>query len=398
MAAISIGLSCYFIDKHVARYLLILSSVISMFLVVNRYRLIDFKRKEYLLWPMSLGIFLLSTGHGWLVHGGDVDYKRFKITLEITLMGVFIYWYLLSRKPDSTIRSLLFWCLAGGLAIAGFLALLKWHETNFLDRIWLETKRINISAGTLLLLLASVSVFLLSLRSRLLTLICCLSVGLGVVGVYASGSRGAWLGIAALLCITGFWLICNRSGKIKKISLLLLVMLIMVGGMLQFSDSFNQRLETTTTSIERYLNQEGTFRTSSVGTRFEMWHSAVNSIADNPLHGLGGAPLLERLKHKEHSYLFSNNNPHVHNDILEAGQSRGLLGLVSVIFLLVMPAYIGWVKRSNEYGRVLLTVALVFFVVCLFDSFLVTKFSLFYYISIISVLSALALKSDPENG
>lgn len=384
---IASGLALYFVDKHIGRHLIVISSAIALILIFisKRARL---KFDESFLWPMTLFIFLLSLLISFIVHQGGVDSKRFYEALEILSVGGAIYFFLLTRQKSIHAESI-FWLLAAGSVFTGIAGLALWEEYGFNRRISLGSSMINISAGTQIILLASVLAFAVHRVLDWKTIILVIAIVLEVVGIFASGSRGAWLGILVIFVLAGFWVFMKRGAG--STSLIILTLLFVSAlAILQATPQVEKRLAVSKSDFQEYIS-DSTNRKSSVSLRFEMWRSAYDGFIQNPLTGMGGAKLGLRWHGQEHDYKILNYSPHVHNDILEAAQSRGLLGMVGVLLILFTPMYLGWRYREGVYGKVLVTVTCGFGLVCLFDTHLVMKFSLFYYVVLVSLVTALML-------
>jgi len=212
------------------------------------------------------------------------------------------------------------------------------------------------------------------------------------VSVFASGSRGAWLGLVAVVGVSGFLLILRLRMSWKVTVPFVLVLTLGLLALLQ-TPQVQQRIAHGQSDMHQYFS--GGKRTTSLGLRLEMWRSAWDGFIENPLTGMGAASLGERWQGVEHDYHLVSFSPHVHNDFLEAAHSRGLLGLVSVSLILFTPIYFGWRYRKRVYGKVLVTACSGFLLVGLFDTFLVMKFALFYYVVLVSVLLGL-LYGDSE--
>lgn len=377
------GLSVYFLDKHIGRSLVTLGSAlcfISLIVSWKKNGLNKLNLQQH-LWPLTLVFLLCSLFLAWTVHDSDMDFRRLHEAFEISLMGGVLYYFFASRQTLHA-DHLIGWALSFGLALTGIVAFFLWQKQGYSGRIWQGTSMINISAGTQILLLGSVFAFIFYKFSLLKSLLLFFVIGVGSVGIFASGSRGAWLGMIGLYVVTAFWLISRLNMGRKAIASVVLILSLCVVGLLH-TPQVEQRIAHGKYDMKQYF--DGGRKTTSLGLRLEMWRSAMDGFLEHPFVGMGGSSVGQRWEGITHEYHLINSSPHVHNDFLEGAQSRGITGLLSVILLLCLPLYMGWKNRQLFLGKTLFTVGSGFLIVCLFDSHLVMKFALFYYVILISI-------------
>lgn len=385
------GLALYFVDKHLGHGLVVGTAIIAILcaLLGKPIHLLTRDRVVY-IWPLVLFLFVLSLGIGSLVHGTESDLRRLHEAFEICLIGVFLFFIFSLKSP--VFESHLPWLLALGAGITGVITLLAWEKVGFSRRMWQGTSMINISAGTQILLVGALLGFLIAQKLSWKSWMLGLAIALGSVSIFASGSRGAWLGLIAVVGVSGFLLVLRLRMSWKVTVPFVLVLAFGLVALLQ-TPQVQKRITHGQSDLHQYFS--GGKRTTSLGLRLEMWRSAWDGFIEYPLNGMGAASLGKRWQGIEHDYHLVPSSPHVHNDFLEAAHSRGLLGLVSVMLVLLIPIYLGWRYRGSIYGKGLFTACSGFLVVGLFDTFLVMKFALFYYVVLVSVLLGL-LYSERE--
>lgn len=387
------GLASYFYDKYLGRKLIVIAAVVSLGLVIKHLGTLRLHLRDTALWPLSLLFLVMSLGLTWLIHQGGVDGRRLHEAFEISLIGAVLYLYIVKQPAHVSMSvSIVMWVLALGTAATGIISAVSWQESGFVRRMWLGTSMINISAGTQLLLVAAVAAFTAQRKVDRVTPLLVIAVLLGSVGVFSTGSRGAWLGLLTVHIISAGWMIRKLESK-RILIVALTAVLISTLVALSFVPQVKHRVVVAMTQVESYFSEEPQ-RKTSVGLRFEMWRSALDGLIRYPLTGMGGAQLGERWQGEQHDFQLTSSSPHVHSDYLEAAQTRGLIGLLSVFLMLFIPVYLGWKYRHSLYGKTLLTIALSFSVVCVFDTHLVMKFALLYYITLISVLTGLMFQAE----
>jgi len=389
------GLALYFPNKYVGHGFVVVAALLGLaqLLIATRQHFI--KWSWGIVWPAALLVMLLSLLVGYFVHGGDKDWRRLNEFIEIAAIG-FVLFLVFSQFSSEEVRvkKLMPWVLALGAGITGLLLISTWSKYGFNGRMWQGTSMINISAGTQIILVGSLMGFLVASKFHWSRLFWVVAIALGSVSIFASGSRGAWLALLTCFCLAGLFLFSKTGWKV--IVTTSLVAVLSFYALLQ-TNQVQQRIEHGKNDIAKYI--DGGQRKTSLGLRFEMWRSAWDGFVAHPFTGMGAAPLGQRWQGIDHDYHLVPLSPHVHNDFLEAAQSRGLLGLTSVLLLLIAPVYLGWRYRESQYGKALFVATGGFIVACLFDSHLVMKFALFYYVTMQSVLLGLLIsdvsKSTP---
>jgi O-antigen ligase len=169
---------------------------------------------------------------------------------------------------------------------------------------------------------------------------------LGLVGMFLSLSRGAWMGIVAAAVV--YVLLAAN----KKMVLGFLALGIIVAGIVAITPNLRYRV------LLPFYGEK------SAVARLSLWHTAGTEIADNPILGKGVNGFSENWdQYNKDGGLEHYNFPH--NIFLNFWIDAGLLGLVSVLLILIAASVQGikqWrTGRTNvvALGIVLFVVAMV---------------------------------------
>lgn len=159
----------------------------------------------------------------------------------------------------------------------------------------------------------------------------------GILGSLFSGSRGGWVGFPIVLMVlyraygTGF------SPKLKVAA----VVAVLIAGVAVYAVpqlGVQSRVHQAFNDINLYISGEN--RSTSLGSRFEMWRGATLLIQEKPLIGWGSngyeqamAALGEEgvIEQEAASY------GHAHNEFIDAFAKRGLIGLFVLLALYIIP-------------------------------------------------------------
>jgi O-antigen ligase len=214
--------------------------------------------------------------------------------------GVALYQTLeLGTRADGTINAVIF----GGISmLLGFMSLASWRQFSKVNYVYL---------WPILGFLSGVTASLLSL------------------------SRGSWIIAPALIICTIVYVYYNITNKrrllLALIAGLIFAFLIMLWWLWPY---LQPRINTAIEQWGQYFSG-GDYKTS-IGYRLEIWKAALLVTQDSPLlgAGMGGrqqafAGLLEDGRVRDISYLY-----HVHNQILQDGADKGLLGIASYFALM----------------------------------------------------------------
>ncbi len=173
---------------------------------------------------------------------------------------------------------------------------------------------------------------------------------LGIFGIFASGTRGAFLGFAAgigVLCI-GYILALHKDSKYRKI-----FVGIMIAGLLFLGSSYAFRTAPIVKSIPLVSQLVNTNITGgTANTRIMAWGIAVESWKERPVFGWGPNNYYhafnkyyrpEFLQHGFQETWFDN----AHSAFFNTLAVQGVLGMISYLGLFLVPLVLLW-KRFRE--------------------------------------------------
>ncbi|MGR5152153.1 O-antigen ligase family protein [Photobacterium swingsii] len=170
---------------------------------------------------------------------------------------------------------------------------------------------------------------------------------LGILGSLLSGSRGGWVFLPIALI---YLVYANRDVfSLKKISLLIISVLFIGFTAIQLNPDIASRISHSIQNVQDYASNKNT--DTSIGDRFQLWESAINSFSHYPILGAGYKERLVLRKEFAESgainQTIGNNDTHSHNQYLEDLSVRGTLGFLALLGILFTPIYI-FNKNNNN--------------------------------------------------
>lgn len=164
------------------------------------------------------------------------------------------------------------------------------------------------------------------------------SFSLGCCAVIFSLSRGAWVTLPFLFIVMLFlWY------KQKVITLKSLVLLSLIGSMLIATAGFTPQVQSRFNAIKQDIQAYEHNKLTSVGLRIALWEVAMKAIPTHPILGFGlhnkqQVPINflenEDLKQSLHQL------GHFHNEYLTTLVTKGSIGLISLLLLLLAPVFL----------------------------------------------------------
>ncbi|MDH5570327.1 MAG: O-antigen ligase family protein [Gammaproteobacteria bacterium] len=201
-----------------------------------------------------------------------------------------------------------------------------------------------------------------------------IALSLGLISSFLSMSRGAWVAIPALF-IAFVWFSRSRiSLKMSSLFASLLILLLTIIYTIPQTGVSN-RIHETINNISRYQQSDinSDDRQTSIGSRLEMWQASWQIFLNNPLLGAGWGNYTEQAKKlvaRGERHPTVADYPHPHNQYLSHLASGGMLGFISLLLLLITPAWIFYrnIKYSSNpdiqriaFAGLLLLIAYAFF-------------------------------------
>ena len=159
----------------------------------------------------------------------------------------------------------------------------------------------------------------------------------GVMGSLFSGSRGGWVGfpIVLLVLYRAYGTQLSTSWKVAAMSAVL------IGGLTVYAVpqmGVQARVHQAFNDVALYVSGEN--RSTSVGSRFEMWRGAAQLIQEKPLMGWGSNGYADAMADLGEAGVISAEAArygHAHNEFIDAFAKRGLLGLAVLLALYLVP-------------------------------------------------------------
>ncbi len=278
-----------------------------------------------------------------LIKGANLSYLDWSSRLLYAIPVIF----LLLKYPLSLKK--LQWGIVGGAIIAGIVAII---QVSFFDvgraysnlhTAW-SKGYMPIQSGdmamTLGLLSLSLGLFHLKKKKYAFAALALIAMLLGVGGSFLSGSRGGWL---AIPIVFAYLLIEHRKHiNVKSVSAALIVLALLFTSMNKLDPGgIMERIHQGIHNTQVYSKGD---KNTSIGIRFVLWKSAIETFEQNPIFGAGyeGRVLSREQQVKEgtfpkaiaeEGYLIG----HAHNQYLEALSVRGIIGLLILLAVFFVP-------------------------------------------------------------
>lgn len=174
----------------------------------------------------------------------------------------------------------------------------------------------------------------------------------GLLASALSLSRGGWVAIPVVLVIYVWAFSKYFSMKYLAIGLTLFMVAIAAVYVLP-QTGVKQRVDRTLNNLDRYMasqNVNDPARSTSIGSRFEMWRSAWNMFTDHPLVG-GGWGEFRGYTQKLIQQGRVNKNVgryyHAHNEYLSILAKGGILSFTAFMVLFLTPTLLLYNKIKN---------------------------------------------------
>ncbi len=314
------------------------------------------KEEKILLWAFAayFGVFILtSVVNGW----GSLQTRYTGVEIRFLL---FIPIYLVVRQMPGCAK----WLISGAVLGVLFTAYDGAQAIFFKNLDVYRGVYSPLFTGPIILILASLSLsFFYTKENKMwLKFSLLLMVGLAFFVVSQTGARNAYFAAVIL----GLLFILHQYKGAKRLSLIVAIFLLAYLSYL-FVPTVNDRLNKAYTEFTGYMAYPDPAkfkgRLTSVGTRFEMWRATPIFFKDNPVFGVSRGNYSSEVRTYIRKGLLHpdiGKHGHPHNVYSEAIISKGLLGLISLLFITAYPLLIlirdyRQHARSGFYGIVLIT-------------------------------------------
>ena len=165
---------------------------------------------------------------------------------------------------------------------------------------------------------------------------------MGVLGSLLSGSRGGWI-LAPIIIVSIFYFFRYALNNFDK--LIVVIGSVLILAMICIPQSgVTGRVMAAKNDIVQYTN--GVEKNTSLGIRFQLWHSAWDAFIDRPFFGWGNHGLEKGLEqqvvHGETTEFIKDFfiDSHAHNQFLDEMAKRGIIGMGVLLVLFLLPFYI----------------------------------------------------------
>ncbi len=213
--------------------------------------------------------------------------------------------------------------------------------------------------------------------------------------IYFNGTRSVWLTLALITLMFPF--VCVKSTKFT--TALFLVCLVVSGIVLSNTKMVQDRLQVTKNDLTLYANSN---IDNSIGTRFEMWKASSKMFLKSPIFGVGAGRWSKEMKEmvsRHEAPQLSLEYNHTHSIYFDALSTKGALGLVSLVALLLYPIIFAWRGHGDEFQvfrNIVILMGISFLVVGLTETVVKTHMPFIAYITINAVALAVLVRSRTE--
>lgn len=159
----------------------------------------------------------------------------------------------------------------------------------------------------------------------------------GILGSLFSGSRGGWVGFPIVLLVLYRAYGAGFSAKLKVAA----ISAVLIGGVAVYAVpqlGVQSRVHQAFNDVSLYISGEN--RSTSVGSRFEMWRGATLLIQEKPLIGWGSNGYEQAMAALGEEGVIDQEAAsygHAHNEFIDAFAKRGLIGLFVLLALYIIP-------------------------------------------------------------
>jgi O-antigen ligase len=221
--------------------------------------------------------------------------------------------------------------------------------------------------------------------SRLNIILSILSI---IVGLYLSittGARTGWLGFPIIMII--FWRALKLEFNIKKASILISIMALVITALLCYNNSFIIKLSLGYEQFFNYklneLNED-----TSVGMRLSIYRMGLQYFIEKPWYGWGDLSWIHSMNRPDfmqYASEFTRESPRhgFHNEIITSSVRSGIWGLIASVFLFAGVFYLAikgmCININLEHSAI--SLALIVVIVHLFFSGLTTEITNLTFLS-----------------
>ncbi|NLJ77519.1 MAG: O-antigen ligase family protein [Peptococcaceae bacterium] len=305
---------------------------------------------------------------------GNYGFGLVYVIKFISMLCIYLIVYYLCERIDNFDRVIMKGIIAAAvipLAVGLYQLIFSKGLTNGfyaeanLNRLYGTLAHPNVFAFFLIIILVTITIYLLRYNKKNILLY--IVAGLCLVELYATYTRGAWLGLA-LICST--YLIFSKMPLSRKLGYSALLLLAVSPFMHNIADRFTNVLSS---DVER----------SSLATRFAIWQGMGFLFYVKPFLGYGIGAF------KELSTNILNWNIEAHNDYLKLLLETGLIGLGSYL-VLQFNTLRGIIRRKRENYLVAFVFVAVFYLMSLADNIIDMTVCQWYIWALVAIFTSRA--------
>jgi O-antigen ligase len=212
-----------------------------------------------------------------------------------------------------------------------------------------------------------------------------------IFALYLNGTRGAWVAVAVVLFVVPF--ILKNSTPVK---IALYAAILLVAAVLLFHSPYGKKKLTEAVN-DVHLYQRSQSETS-LGFRFEMWKASAKIFMNNPILGVGiggWEKEMRSLVERGQAPPFLLQFNQTHNIYFDALSTRGVIGLLAFMALLIYPVMYAWNQRGEQvelFRNIVIFTGIAFMVAGLTDTLTYIRWSFISYIGLTGVGLALLFR------
>lgn len=298
---------------------------------------------------IGFGIFVITILISFVESGMTYDGFRELDVLLRPLWAIPIMYLLIRIRPP---EGLLWFGVSLGAVLAGLNAI---YEVTAVDQyIRADGATSAVTYGNTSLIMGVISALGIPYFRRLgavYTAVPAAALLLGTIGSFLSGSRGGWIAIPALtlLLMWHYWLPAYRRFAIAGVLTLTAVASLAV---LLPQTGVKDRIDRAVSHVELYTQNPAAHGHTSEGQRLELWRAAWTMFSEKPIFGGGIGHNFHRFVNERVAAGDYNEAIAVqtmpHNVFLDVMAMRGIVGLVGLLALWLMLAYVFLAAARNS--------------------------------------------------
>ncbi|TDO96000.1 O-antigen ligase family protein [Marinomonas balearica] len=197
------------------------------------------------------------------------------------------------------------------------------------------------------LLSAVATLFFLSRRQFLFSILALFASIAGIMGSLLSGSRGGWVALPLIMFFI-LWQSRELLGK-KLLSMICIAGIVSITAVLNIPNlNVSKRLYDAVHNVQAYIDGNPD---SSVGLRFEMWKANLYLFTTAPVLGVGeyrGMELKKQLADEGKMARPAAQFSHAHNEYIDALGLRGIVGFLALMAVYLVPLRL-FLAKMREY-------------------------------------------------